>query len=133
LPLNTLRNSINLYENYGPDPNNSPTNRDRRSSTCSWDQSHVGDVVYGGNDNGAIDPADKVWTRLRLWIDRNHDGVSQPDEIFTLDQLGVTSIDLGYKTLHRKDGNGNEYRYESTAMVGAKHVKAIDVYFAVAP
>jgi hypothetical protein len=99
---------------------------------AAWDQSHVGDVVYGGNDNGAIDPADSVWKRLRLWIDRNHDGVSQSDEIFTLDQLGVTSIDLGYKTLHRKDGNGNEYRYESTAMVGGKHVKAIDVYFAVA-
>ncbi|MEA2337810.1 MAG: hypothetical protein QOE82_1817, partial [Thermoanaerobaculia bacterium] len=96
---------------------------------AAWDQSHAGDVIYGGNDNGAIDPGDSAWKRLRLWIDRNHDGVSQ---IFTLDQLGVTSIDLGYKTLHRKDGNGNEYRYETTAMVAGKHVKAIDVYFAVA-
>ena len=99
---------------------------------AAWDQSHVEDVVYGGNDNGAIDPGDSAWKRLRLWIDRNHDGVSQSNEIFTLDQLGVTSIDLGYKTLHRKDGNGNEYRYESLAMAGGKHVKAIDVYFAVA-
>lgn len=98
-----------------------------------WDRASVGDVIYGGNDNGQIDSGDAIWSRLRLWIDRNHDGLSQPDEIYTLGQLGVTSIDLGYKVLRRQDGNGNEYRYASTATVSGKSVKTIDVYFAVQP
>jgi hypothetical protein len=48
----------------------------------------------GGNGDGQITSADAVWPRLRIWVDANHDGVSQPSELLTLDQAGVRAISL---------------------------------------
>ena len=35
----------------------------------------------GGNGDGVISAADAVFAQLRLWVDANHDGVSQPGEL----------------------------------------------------
>lgn len=68
---------------------------------------------YGGNGDGTIDKYDKVFPQLRVWVDANHDGVSQQTEVFTLDQVGVEAIFLNYKEMRREDGNGNELRYRA--------------------
>jgi hypothetical protein len=44
-----------------------------------------------------IDPHDSVYEHLRIWIDANHDGISQPHELHTLRELGVFKIDLKYQ------------------------------------
>jgi hypothetical protein len=71
------------------------------------------DPKNGGNGDGVIDSRDSVFASLRLWIDANHDGISQPEELHTLPSLGVNSISLNYRPAERRDENGNLFRYKS--------------------
>jgi hypothetical protein len=67
----------------------------------------------GGNSDGVIDDRDAVFPRLRLWRDANHDGVSQPGELYTLPALDVARLHLDYKESKKTDGYGNRFRYRA--------------------
>jgi len=68
--------------------------------------------AYGGNNNGAIDPGDSVWPSLRIWIDANHDGAAQPEELHTLGEFGILGLRLRYEQSLYTDQYGNHFRYE---------------------
>ena len=67
----------------------------------------------GGNGDGFIDRSDRVYSQLRLWIDSNHNGVSERSELYTLDQLHVLRIALQYHGSRQRDQYGNLFRYKS--------------------
>jgi hypothetical protein len=62
-------------------------------------------------DNIGADNCHAAWNELRLWIDKNHDGVSQPTELHTLDSMGVNKISLQYQESRREDQYGNAFYY----------------------
>jgi VCBS repeat-containing protein len=46
------------------------------------------------NGDGVIDAADEAFADLLVWIDANGDGVSQSEELFSLADLGIASLNL---------------------------------------
>jgi hypothetical protein len=70
-------------------------------------------AIYDLNHDGVIDAKDAVYTRLRVWIDANHDGIAQPEELHTLEELGIERISLDYRESRWMDQFGNQFRYVS--------------------
>lgn len=48
------------------------------------------------NSDGVIDANDREFVNLRVWVDENHNGVSESSELMPLSKLDIVSIDLNY-------------------------------------
>ncbi len=70
-------------------------------------------AASGGNGNGKIERTDAIFGQLRLWQDRNHNGVSETSELKSLPQLGISTIDLDYKESKSTDEFGNRFKYRA--------------------
>jgi len=62
----------------------------------------------GGNGDGRITQSDSIWARLKLWVDRNHDGISQPTEISVLSSHRIVALNLHHSDGDTYDEYGNE-------------------------
>lgn len=67
----------------------------------------------GGNQDGKINQQDSIFDQLRLWQDKNHNGISESNELYSLPQLGLRKIDLDYRESARVDGHGNQFKYRA--------------------
>jgi hypothetical protein len=68
-------------------------------------------AVYGPSvPDGLIDSRDAAYEFLLVWVDRNHDGVSQAAEIQRASALGLVGVETQYNESRRRDEHGNEYR-----------------------
>jgi hypothetical protein len=76
-----IDNGAELFGNYTRLPNGM-TARDGYEALAALD----------ANGDGVVSAADPAFDRLRVWVDANSDGVSQPDELKTLKSLGIVSL-----------------------------------------
>lgn len=73
--------------------------------------------AQGGDGNLIIDKHDAIWTKLRVWIDEHcyrdpdHQCQSRPNELHTLESVGIRSISAFYTGNRLSDAVGNDFRY----------------------
>jgi hypothetical protein len=70
-------------------------------------------VARGGNEDGVINSRDAIFTSLRLWQDKNHNGIAEPQELHTLATLNLKTLDLDFKCSNRMDQHGNQFKYRA--------------------
>jgi hypothetical protein len=87
--------------------------------------------VFDLNGDRWIDASDDIYTKLRLWIDANHDGVSQQSELFSLESKGVTRLAYDYKLSKRSDRHGNRFKYKAKAQINGIERWVWDIYLNV--
>jgi lysozyme family protein len=59
------------------------------------------------NADGKIDASDTAFNNLKVWKDVDGDGYSSADELKTLSDVGITSLNTAYTDTNITDANGN--------------------------
>ncbi|MFX6402349.1 hypothetical protein ABTG64_19800, partial [Acinetobacter baumannii] len=59
------------------------------------------------NKDNIVSSDDEAFKNLRVWRDLNQDGISQQNELFTLNDLDIKSLNLNYSDVNTNLANGN--------------------------
>lgn len=122
----TIDDGTELFGNFTPQPPFRQPNGYR--ALAVFDR-----VSEGGNEDGVVNTADAVFSSLRLWLDRNHDGVSQSFELHRLSRYGIVGLELDYATSNRRDEYGNLFRFWSRVYLRDGRTRlSVDVFFLTA-
>ncbi|MFA6076028.1 MAG: hypothetical protein WCV63_07795 [Negativicutes bacterium] len=58
---------------------------------------------YDLNKDGKIDANDEIYSKLKVWVDANGDGITDAGELKTLAELGIKQLNLGNTVVNGAD------------------------------
>ena len=90
------------------------------------------EIANGGNEDGVIDASDQIWSELRVWQDLDQDGQSSANELSSLDDLGIVSLNLAASPIDIVTPQGTHLLSASTfTRADASTGNAYDAAFAL--
>jgi hypothetical protein len=117
-----IDNGSELFSNVTPQPSSGNRPPNGFNALAAYDL-----PSNGGNGDGVIDEQDAVFPKLRVWVDSNHNGVTDPGELLSMGQAGIKSISLKYGLSKWTDAYGNQFRYRSN-ITFTRSVPATDIF-----
>jgi hypothetical protein len=87
-----------------------------------------GNVSHPGRGNGfaallqdagmgsPLEEGHPLYDKLVLWTDRNHNGISETDELEPFKNL-YSTLDLSYDVTDKRDKHGNQFLYRGNAVI----------------
>lgn len=81
------------------------------------------------NRDGLIDSSDSAFSALRIWRDLNQDGISTGDELFSLTDAGLKSLDLKSSSVLEHDGSNLTTERGAAHFVDGTTHNVDDVWF----
>lgn len=102
-----IDNGSELFGNFTPQP--PPPFGEQRNGFLAL--AEYDKATNGGNGDSLLSHQDAIFQALRLWRDWNHNGISEPVELFSMDAVGLNKIQLDYKWSLKRDQYGNQFRY----------------------
>jgi Ca2+-binding RTX toxin-like protein len=70
-------------------------------------------ATHDSNHDGVISSADADWSKLKVWVDADTDGVTDAGELKTMAQAGIKTIDLNFTTVNFT-AEGNRIHEQAT-------------------
>jgi hypothetical protein len=112
-----IDNGLELFGNFTfqPDP---PRGQERNGFLAL--------AYFDDNKDGKIDELDSIYSTLRLWTDRNHNGEVDYDELQKLEKLQIKTLFLDYVSSERVDKFGNEFRYSARVLHFGENLSRVD-------
>ena len=56
---------------------------------------------YDIENKGYIDASNPIFKNLKIWFDKNHNGISEPNELVKVESLGIKKINLHFETFKK--------------------------------
>ncbi len=82
------------------------------------------------NEDGTFNSSDTAWNSVKVWKDADQDGITDEGELITLENAGVTGINLNYTSQNTTDVNNNEHKQTGTFTTTDNTTSTItDVWF----
>ena len=74
--------------------------------------------------------SDTAWNSVKVWKDVDQDGITDEGELITLENAGVTGVNLNYTSQNTTDVNNNEHKQTGTFTTTDNTTSTItDVWF----
>jgi serine-aspartate repeat-containing protein C/D/E len=88
---------------------------------------------FDSNGDGFVTAADADFGKLKVWQDKNSNGITDNNELFSLSDVGIASLKVAHNSTFTLDAQQNILGESSVATTNnGKNLDMVDVYFQIA-
>ena len=87
--------------------------------------------AYDLNNDNVIDEKDEIFNKLKIWKDKNSNGITDEGELSSLTHNNIKSIDLNYKEIAMDENSNTVKQSSKVTLKDGSTLDANDVWFKV--